>query len=173
MEEEVAVLAPVTDPADAIIRWSVRIALLLYVLALALRMTRKSAMARWLGTLGLAAFGLHVAAAFHFSHNWSHANAVDATARQTAAVVGWNWGGGVWVNYLFAGVWLADVAWWWRDLQKYEARSRGIEWAVQGFLGFIAFNATVVFADGVVRWIGIAACVALGIGARVRPARAK
>ena len=34
------------------------------------------------------------------------------TARQTAAVYGVAWGGGVYVNYLFVGVWLAELLWW-------------------------------------------------------------
>ena len=32
---------------------------------------------------------------------------------------------------------------------------------MQGYLGFIAFNATVVFATGFSRWLGIAGCVVL------------
>ena len=40
------------------------------------------------------------------------------------------------------------------------------EGAVQGFLAFMAFNATVVFGAGAVRWAGLAACLGLlGLGA--------
>ena len=146
------------EPGELLTRWPVRVALLFYAIALGLRLTASGrrgrlAVARLYWTAGFAAFVLHVAYAFHFFHGWSHRDAHAATARQTAEVVGWDWGGGVWANYLFAAVWLADAAWWWGGRERYEARPQWVEWAVQGFLGFIAFNAAVVFADGPVRWI--------------------
>ena len=69
--------------------------------------------------------------------------------------------GGLYVNYAFTLVWLADVVWWWANDASYRSRPRLIEWSVQAFLGFIAFNATIVFASGFSRWFGIAACLAL------------
>lgn len=153
---------PPPDLGDLLTRWTVRVALLFYALSLGLRIAAagrrgRLAAARLSWSAGFVAFALHVGAAFHFIHSWSHRDANDATARQTAAVVGWDWGGGLWANYVFAAVWLADVAWWWRGRDRYEARPRCVEWLVQGFLGFIAFNAAVVFADGPVRWAGVAA----------------
>jgi hypothetical protein len=47
--------------------------------------------------------------------------------------------------------------------QTYLARPRSIEWSIQGFLAFIAFNATVVFGSGAVRWLGLAACVMIAL----------
>jgi len=154
------------ESGEFLTRWTVRVALALFVLALLLRLRaagRRSrlAQARLAWTAGCAAFLLHVVCAFEFYHHWSHAAAYAATARQTAAVVGWNWGGGLYANYLFALLWAADVLWWWRGLESYEMRGPYIDWAVTGFLLFIAFNATVVFGQGPIRWFGLAGCALL------------
>jgi hypothetical protein len=47
--------------------------------------------------------------------------------------------------------------------QRYQARPRAIEWAVQGLLAFIAFNATVVFGARAIRWVGLAATLLITI----------
>lgn len=149
------------SPGEALVRWTVRVALLLYALALFLRLGRRLAVARLAWSAGWLVMVLHVLAAFHVHHGWSHADAYAETARKTAARVGLDWGGGVYLNYLFVAVWLVDVAWWWRGLAAYEDRPRAVAWAVQGFLLFMAFNATVVFEDGPTRWVAVAVCVAL------------
>lgn len=146
--------------------WTVRLALILYVGGLALRARAAGrrhtlALARLAWTAGCMAFLIHVASAFHFYHHWSHAAAYEATARRTAEVVGLAWGGGLYANYAFTSLWVADAGWWWRGLSRYQTRRRSVEWAVQGFLGFIAFNATVVFGTGAVRWLGLGACLFL------------
>src|SRR5262249_44129618 len=69
--------------------------------------------ARWLWTIGCVALLTHFAAAFHFYHAWSQESAYVETARQTAEVFAINWGGGLFINYAVAGLWIADVAWWW------------------------------------------------------------
>src|SRR5262245_10761780 len=93
--------------------WTVRLALALYVLALALRIGAwkrpRPDLARLSWTVGCLAFLLHVGCAFQFYHHWSHRAAYEATARQTAEVVGLDWGGGLYANYAFAAVWVADV----------------------------------------------------------------
>jgi hypothetical protein len=151
---------------ELVTRWTVRAALALYVLGLALRVRAggrrpKLGMARWFWTAGCLAFLLHTASAFQFYHHWSHRAAYEATARQTAEVVGLDWGSGLYANYGFAALWTADVCWWWFGRERYLARPRGLEWAVQGFLGFMAFNATVVFGAGAIRWTGLAASLFL------------
>jgi peptide-methionine (S)-S-oxide reductase len=156
------------DTGEAFTRWTVRLALGLYVLALALRLLARQRRgwlrgARLAWTLGCLAYLAHVVCAFQFYHGWSHAAAYRETARQTAAQFGLDWGGGVYVNYAFTVVWLADVFWWWRGVELYEARPCWLEAAVQVFLAFIAFNATVVFGTGPVRWLGLAASLGLGL----------
>jgi hypothetical protein len=170
------------DAGELATRWTVRLAVALYGLGLALRAAaggrrpgRDWARLAWTG--GFVAFLLHVACAFHFYHQWSHRAAYEATARPTAEAVGTAWGGGLYANYAFALVWGADVCWWWGRPNSYRARPRAVEWAVQGFLAFITFNATVVFGRGAIRWAGLAACAAAavwmwyGAGRRGAPGR--
>jgi hypothetical protein len=141
----------------------VRVALLLYVAALALRLAapqrRRAARALW--TIGCALFLAHVGAAFHFFHGWSHGDAYRETARQTGEMVRVEWGGGIYLNYLFTAVWAADVVSWWRGLEAYDRRPRWVGLIVHTFMGFMAFNATVVFETGPVRWIALGACAGL------------
>lgn len=112
-------------------------------------------------TLGCGAFLAHLWCAFQFVHRWSHDHAYAETARQTGEAIGLNWGGGIYVNHVFAVVWVCDVLWWWVASASYERRLSWIEWTVQGFLAFIAFNATVVFGHGAIRWFGIGATLLL------------
>lgn len=149
-------------------RWTVRLALAFYVVGLALRVRagdRRSWLtwARLAWTGGYGFFLLHAVCAFQYYHHWSHRAAYESTARQTAEVVGLTWGGGLYANYAFALVWGADVCWWWSAPRNYPVRRRGIEWAVQGFLAFIAFNAAVVFGTGAIRWVGLAASLFLAV----------
>src|SRR6185295_9886321 len=91
----------------------------------------------------------------------SHAAALKSTALQTEEMLGVAWGGGLYLNYAFAVVWIADSIWSWRGMERYETRHRLVEWFIQGFLGFMAFNGTVVFASGAVRWVATGAGLAL------------
>jgi hypothetical protein len=113
----------------------------------------RDAIARLFWTAGCIAMIAHAACAFHFHHHWSHVDAYNETARQTAEVFGLNWGGGIFINYILIIGWIVDVIWWWRGLTIYRNRSKifSIVWHV--FLFFIFFNATVVFEDGILRWL--------------------
>ena len=134
-----------------------------YVVAL-MRMARSGR--NW-WTAGLILFLAHTACAFHYFHGWSHAAAYDSTALQTSTATGLDWGGGLWANYLFAVVWAAHAIAWWRGVRL----SRRAELGVQAFLGFMAFNATVVFANGPTRWIGVCCCLMLLTASRFRRSR--
>ncbi|HET9528224.1 MAG TPA: hypothetical protein VFO99_18750 [Pyrinomonadaceae bacterium] len=113
-------------------------------------------------TMGCAALVAHFIAAFHFYHAWSHQSAYADTARQTAEVFAINWGGGLFINYAVAIFWFADVTWWWRaGLNSYRERPWLLTIIWHGFLIFIIFNATVVFKNGWVRWIGLLVCLSL------------
>jgi hypothetical protein len=113
------------------------------------------AVARMAWTMGLISLLAHVGAAYHFYHNWSQAAAYRETARQTAEVTGLDWGGGLFINYALIIGWVIDVAWWFRGLDSYRNRPRLLAAAWQGFLIFMIFNATVIFENGPLRWIGL------------------
>jgi hypothetical protein len=113
-------------------------------------------------TIGCAALVAHFISAFQFYHSWSQSSAYHETARQTAAVVGLNWGGGLFINYAVAILWTSDIAWWWfAGLKSYRRRPWLLTMLWHGFLVFIIFNATVVFKDGLTRWIGLLVCLSL------------
>lgn len=83
---------------------------------------------------------LHIAVAFHLGHGWSH----DAAWEHTKRTGGY--GDGVYVNYVVALAWSADVIWLCVAFDSYFARPRWVQWAIHGFIGFVMFNAAVVFA---------------------------
>ncbi len=106
-------------------------------------------------TLGAGLLWLHLVVAFHTVHHWSHTAAWEDTARQTAELVGIRRGDGLWLNYLLTALWTADAGWWWwAGTARYEQRPRWIAASLQGFLAFMAFQATVVFGSGPARWGG-------------------
>jgi len=140
---------------EALVLWTVRVALVFFVAALLMRPASRRGRVFW--TAGCLWYLAHVAAAFHVHHGWSHTTAYEYTARRSAEVVGLDWGGGLWWNYAFTVVWVSDVVWMWLRPASYGARSSRWNGAIYGFLGFMSFNATVVFATGVIRWAGVAA----------------
>ena len=132
------------------------------VFAMANRQTRLDRWVRLAWTAGCAALIVHFVCAFQFYHSWSHQSAYVETARQTAKVFAINWGGGLFINYGVAALWLADVGWWWfAGISSYRQRPWLVTLIWHSFLIFIIFNATVVFKDGLTRWIGLLVCLTL------------
>lgn len=117
--------------------------------------------ARILWTLGALLMIAHSIAAFGAFYNWSHEAAFGATARQTAAMTGVSWGGGIFVNYAFVSIWVADAAWRWADPASYRARPRAVSHGLRALFVFIFLNGAIVFADGVMRIVGIASVAAV------------
>lgn len=136
--------------------WTIRLATLFYLAALA-RMVRGLVDADTLGvwTMALVLLVVHVLCAFGVYHEWSHQQAWDHTAAETEAIVGLEFGGGLYFNYALLLIWTADVAWWWARPASYLARSRWISLAIHGYLGFMFVNAVVVFEPGPFRWVGV------------------
>lgn len=118
--------------------------------------------ARIVWTLACGTYLVHVAMAFEHAHHWSH----DDAFRHVEAVS--RFGYGIFVSYLFTLVWLADVVWWWASRTTYQRRPRWLGMSIHGFMSFVIFNATVVFADGWVRWISVAAFALLAIAYATR-----
>src|SRR5688572_5118036 len=101
-------------------------------------------MARWCWTWGLVSYLAHFAAAFHFYHGWSHAHAFEHTQKVSGT------GEGIYVSYLFTLVWITDTAWWWCHPTSYAARPAWTDRLLHGFMLFIVFNGSIVFASGVI-----------------------
>lgn len=146
---------------DLLTVWTIRVSAALYLatVLILLRRTRTVSQldaARWLWTLGFILYVEHIVCAFEFVHHWNHAVAYAETARQTAQTVGVEWGGGIYINYLFGLVWGADVLWWWLRPASHARRPLWASAAVHGFLVFIMFNACVVFAPRPMLWWGLA-----------------
>ena len=143
-------------------RLTIWLALAAYAMGAGLLLARRDSprmiQARWWWTFGCALFLAHVACAFSYYHDWSHAAAYGETARQTEELTGWRWGGGIYFNYLVAVVWLGDVLWWWLAPESFSRRSPRLSAIWHGFLFFMVFNGTVVFGNESVRWLGILIC---------------
>ena len=135
------------DWGDLAVRWTVRLAVAFYAARLLAETGNFGSQhtRRLLWAVGLALYVAHVAAAFHFVHGWSHADAWRETARQTNALVGWDSGSGLWANYAFTFVWLADAAAWWTIGAGYPRRYPRTQIALQSLFAFLVFNATAVF----------------------------
>lgn len=106
---------------------------------------------------------VHLLAAFHFHHGWSHATAHADTARQTRAVTGLDWGGGIYFNYLLVTVWLADAADRICSTTDAGVRPLAMQRALAAFYAFMWFNAAVVFVRSPMRWAGALAFVLLAV----------
>jgi hypothetical protein len=150
---------------ELLIRLTIWITLLGYVIGAAYSVSRGrwkvESLAKSAWTVGCLALLVHVALAFHYYHGWSQDSAYHETARQTAEVFGLNWGGGLFINYAMMAAWVIDVIWWWMWPVEYRSRRRILTTIWHTFLLFIFFNATVVFASGAIRWIGLVICAGL------------
>jgi hypothetical protein len=118
--------------------------------------------ARVVWTIACVSLVAHFISAFQFYHAWSHTAAYRDTARQTEELFGLDWGGGLFINYALLIAWIVDIAWWWRSgIDSYRKRPRLLVALWHGLFLFIIFNATVVFADGIARWAGLAVSLLL------------
>jgi hypothetical protein len=153
-----------TETQAAITLWTARLAVAFYLGSLLLgarRTTRvPSGMEAALWCCGGIVFLTHVAAAFQFYHVWSHAIAYAHTARQTAAVTGLDWGGGLYLNYVFTAWWVVNAGLVLVAARREHPLPRGYTWFAHAFFGFMVLNATVVFGP---RWwlIVAAGCLVL------------
>jgi hypothetical protein len=123
-------------------------------------------LARLVWTWGCLLCLFHLAVAFHVGHGWSH----RAAFRHVEEASGF--GPGLFVNYLFAAVWVADAAWAWVAFDHYLKRPVWVKWTVVGFMGFVVVNAAVVFGSDWrlqlfwAAWLAIPAVLMWGIGHR-------
>jgi hypothetical protein len=167
------------SPGELLTRWSIRLALLFYTIALALllrcfhsgmggspmqprnartgrpcHLVQIIRMARLAWTLGCLFYLSHILLAFHFFYRWSETFAYNQTARQTRELFGLNWGGGLYFNYLFTAIWIGDATYWWlAGDDRYLRRSPRITLPIHAFLFFIAVNGAIIFPHGPMRHV--------------------
>lgn len=142
---------------DDLTRHTVRVSLAFYLPALTLMIVRRrypeagwDDIARTLWTLAWAAYIVHLAMAFHYYHEWSHAHAMEHTESRSG------FGQGIYFSHLFTLLWTADVAYWWLSPEGYLRRSSRVAWLLHAYMLFVVFNATVVYEQGFIRWAGVA-----------------
>lgn len=147
------------DFGNLLIVWSIRLSLMLFVATL-LAWTigwsaQKHRIVQWAWTVSYLLFVLHVLAAFHFVHHWSHEHAYQATARQTRELMGLEYGEGVYFNYLFMLLW-GGLVWqtWYPGLVQGQWL-RVLSALSLIYLLFIAFNGVIIFKSGWLRMSGI------------------
>lgn len=156
------------DPAHPLTLWLARASVVFYAAAVLIavsgRTTTEQNFRRWRAMWSAACLLLivHVLAAFHFEHGWSHSAALKHTAEQTARVTGIDWGGGLYFNYAFLVLWLVDAAMSWTVASTKPSRLRRI---TDLACIFMVFNATVMF--GPRWWVGPVIIVGL-IAAQLR-----
>ncbi len=141
-----------TELGRNMILWTVRISVAFYALAVWRYVFHRSDNSKGVGTtdrtyiLAWAASWcfcvIHVICAYHFEHRWNQAAALQHTADMTNRVVGINWPGGLYINYVFLIYWGYDV------LYRINRGGRS-SFAMQVIAAFMMINATVVFGP---RW---------------------
>jgi hypothetical protein len=153
----------------AIVRGTMIVATIAWALGEAL-MRRSPASDRWaraFWTVGIALALTHVALAFQLVYAWNHEAAVAATVKQAADRIGLGWRGGIYINYGFLALWLADVCWWWIAPNSHSARSMRTEMTRFALFTFMFVNGAVVFASGAGRLIGMAS-IAVAVLAKLK-----
>ncbi len=153
---------------ESLMRWTVRVAVVMVLIRAAYRLRNRPALSIptriecWLWGCGLLAYLAHVALAFHYVHGWSHHDAWQHTADETARVTSIRRGDGLWVNYLFTAIWLGDLGRLaWAHFRR-RPTSRRFDLAIFFLFTFMIFNATVVFGSAFYRILAIPAAALLG-----------
>ena len=100
----------------------------------------------WTFTAGALLCAVHIVIAMNVAHGWNHDAAVAATRRQTREVFGLDWGGGVFLNYVFVAVWLFE-AWRWRT-GRTGSSPDALTWGVRILFLIMIVNGAIVFAAG-------------------------
>ncbi len=96
-------------------------------------------------------------------HHGSQAAALKSTAAQTEQLLGFRFGAGLYINYLFVVVWLGDAAFRLFGSSRYVSLPSWYRPMLIGFLVFIAINGAIVFQSGWIRIVGIGCVCMLGI----------
>jgi hypothetical protein len=157
--------------------WTARLAMVCYLARLCVAAARSAERPGRgeciLWTAGCALLWVHILLAFAVALEWSMDAAYRHTAERTAAVTGWDWGGGLYVNFAVAALWTMDVAWIWRCRARGNPPPKAWSWGLHPVLGFVILNATVVFGPQIWRWIAAVFGAALIVALRIRAVRSR
>lgn len=140
---------------NVLLYWIVWLSLIAFAVG-ELAKSRRYAGAWSISATGAILLAVHIVLAMAVRHGWSLTSALETTARQTSQMFGINSGGGVYVNYLFAAVWIGELFVWRRWPEGYAARPGWIRWPLRAFYFVIIVSAAVIFAMGWRRWLGAA-----------------
>lgn len=140
---------------NALLYWMIWLSLIAFA-AGELAKSRHLAGAWSISATGAILLAGHIVLAMAVRHGWSHASALEATAQQTNEMFGLNWAGGVYVNYVFAVVWIAELFVWRQWPEGYASRPDWIRWSLRGFYFVILVSAAVIFASDWRRLMGAA-----------------
>ena len=126
------------------------------------RLTSGDAIGHWWASAAGLTLGLvHVFLALYINHDWNHAIAWRVTEERTREMFGFGWGGFVAGNYAFLGWWAIDLWRWRRNPASYAGTPPLVLWASRAFVLGIIAPATIVFAAGPRRWLGVLLVVAM------------
>jgi hypothetical protein len=145
--------------------WAIRISMILMVVVLAAEIrgaisTSLAIVILWFSGALLAL--AHSVGAMITFHHGNQLAAFESTAKQTEQLLGFRFGAGLYVNYLFVIVWLADAAIRLLLPKHYPDFPNWYRYGVTGFLVFIAINGAIVFQASWTRYVGIGCLLFLG-----------
>ena len=130
----------------------------------AARLARRNRPAAWAwraSLLGAAFALLHVLIALATEYHWDHDAAVSGTARQAAALYGFEWRGSIYVSYAFLLCWFAAAACT-RGRSAVKAPGpRRLTWVWRGFALIVIANGAIVFTRPAWRPLGVLLVAAL------------
>ena len=145
--------------------WAIRFSMIAMVVVLAAEMRGAKSTSLAISLLWLSGAMLalaHSIGALVTFHQGSQLAAFESTANQTQQLLGFRFGAGLFVNYLFVIVWQADAAIRLLMPKRYPDFPKWVRYSVTGFLVFIAINGAIVFQGGVTRYVGIGCLLFLG-----------
>ncbi len=160
-----------TTFAESASIWAIRIAMVLLVAVLSAELRGSKStepLIVWPWLMGALFAFAHSLGSLMTFHHGSQAAALESTAEQTQQLLGFRFGAGLYVNYLFVVVWLADAVFRLLAPTRYLSLPVWYRHTVIGFLVFIAINGAIVFKSGPIRVIGIGCVCLLGILALVQ-----
>lgn len=151
--------------------WAIRMAIVAMFVTFALQLRgwkETSPAVRNIWFFGAISALVHSVGALLAFHGGSHQAALQATAEQTQALMGFSFGAGLYFNYVFVLIWLIDAIVRMVSPRAYSGWGLAYRGFVYGFLGFIAFNGTVVFKSGWIQAISLTGIAGLLILAGIR-----